>query len=58
LWPREFAPDGAGAIHVPPLEAGTHRVQVRGAKERLVVVPPLADMNSIDVSEPIVVVRD
>jgi len=58
LWPREFVSDGAGAIHIPPLEVGTHRVQVRGAKERLVVVPPLADMNSLDVAEPIVVVQE
>ena len=54
LWPREFTSDGAGAIHIPPLEAGSHKLQVHGAKERLLAVPPLADVNAIEV-EPVVV---
>ena len=58
LWPREFTSDGAGAIHIPALETGTHRVQVRSAKDQLVAVPPLADMNSIDIAEPIVVAQE
>ncbi len=56
LWPREFTSDGAGVLHIPPLEAGTHRLQVRGAaKERLLTVPPLADVNAVEVEPPVIV---
>ena len=56
LWPREFTSDGAGVLHIPPLEAGTHRLQVRGAaKERLLTVPPIADVNAIEVEPPVIV---
>ncbi len=54
LWPHEFVSDGAGLLHVPPLEAGTHRIKVTGAKGRTVVVPPLSDVNAIE-AEPLVV---
>ena len=56
LWPDHFASDGAGVLRIPPLEVGTHRVQVLGAAtDRLILVPPLADVNDIDVTPPTVV---
>jgi hypothetical protein len=43
-------------LHIPPLEAGTHKIQVQGAaQQRLVVVPPLADVNAIEVEPPVAV---
>ena len=48
LWPRDFTSDGAGVLHIPPLEAGTHRLQVQGAaKEQIFTISPLADINAI-----------
>ncbi len=33
LWPAEFTADGAGVVHIPPLEAGSHKVRAPGAAE-------------------------
>jgi hypothetical protein len=42
LWPASFAPDGAGLVRLPPLEARKHRVKLRGGKEQWLTVPALA----------------
>ena len=42
LWPTPFSADGTGAIHLPPLEVGSHIVRVMGVDQAL-VIPPLLD---------------
>jgi hypothetical protein len=43
LWPATFTADGAGVIHVPPLEAGMHKVRVgRATGATTLTIPPLA----------------
>ncbi len=47
LWPATLTSDGAGVIHVPPLEAGTHTVHVRRAtKDPALIIPPLSDRHA------------
>ncbi|MDB5307824.1 MAG: Carboxypeptidase regulatory-like protein [Gemmataceae bacterium] len=41
LWPDKLQADGAGVVQVPPLEAGKHRITIRGV-DREWVVPALA----------------
>jgi hypothetical protein len=44
FWPAEFIADGAGVIHIPPLEVGTHKVRVKGAAENQTLeIPALLD---------------
>lgn len=46
-WPGSFISDGAGVIHIPPLEVGEHRVQIAGVEQPLTLtVKPLADPNA------------
>jgi hypothetical protein len=42
LWPASLVADGAGIVHVPPLERGKHTVRVKGAAgEQGLVIPAL-----------------
>jgi hypothetical protein len=42
LWPRHFLSDGAGVVHLPPLEVGVHSLRIRGeSRERTFTVPAL-----------------
>lgn len=42
LWPPTLTADGAGTIHLPPLEVGTHKLNVRGSvPPQQVKVPPI-----------------
>jgi hypothetical protein len=43
LWPGAFTADGAGALLLPPLEAGEHRVTAGRAKGHNLTVPRLSD---------------
>jgi hypothetical protein len=54
LWSKDFRTDGAGVLHIPPLESGRQTIRVQGADELSVDVPPLADVNAIDAG-PIIV---
>jgi protocatechuate 3,4-dioxygenase beta subunit len=54
LWPKDFRTDGAGVLHIPPLESGRQIIRVQGADERSIDVPPLAGVNAVE-TEPIVV---
>ncbi len=43
LWPPRFTADGAGMLHLPPLEAGLHQIQLRGKAQRhKITVPQLS----------------
>jgi hypothetical protein len=42
LWPQEFAPDGAGVVRIPALEAGEHTIRV-GEQMATVTVPTLIE---------------
>jgi hypothetical protein len=42
LWPAEFISDGAGVVHIPPLEFGSHKVRIAGtAVDYRLVIPQL-----------------
>jgi hypothetical protein len=44
FWPAHFTSDGAGAILIPPLEAGAHTVRIQGmSKDCTLLIPPLSD---------------
>jgi hypothetical protein len=54
LWHKDLRTDGAGVLHIPPLESGRRIIHVQGADERSVDVPPLSGFNVVE-SAPIVV---
>jgi hypothetical protein len=39
LWPKVFAPDGAGVVRIPALEAGQHVVRVGNVEKEVTVLP-------------------
>jgi protocatechuate 3,4-dioxygenase beta subunit len=56
LWPAEFTADGAGAIRIPPLEAGGHKVRVTGAAgEQMLEIPALLDAQAEPMKARVVV---
>jgi hypothetical protein len=54
VWPKDFRTDGAGVLHIRPLESGRQTVRVLGADEWSIDVPPLSGLNAIEAG-PIVV---
>jgi hypothetical protein len=59
LWPAEFTSDGAGVLHIPPLEAGTHKFRIRGAaEEELLVIPSLSDHGAKPIERRVVMASD
>lgn len=47
LWPMEFTSDGAGAIALPPLEVGTHKLRVKGmSAEETLQIPALTEASA------------
>jgi hypothetical protein len=54
VWPKDFRTDGAGVLHIRPLESGRQTIRVQGADDWSVDVPPLAGLNAIETG-PIVV---
>jgi len=53
---QDLTSDGAGMLHIPPVESGAHTIHVRGAKDRVISVPRLAHVNAVEI-EPIVVIE-